>query len=735
MSIHFDEPSRRLTLRTETASYQMQIDDLGYLRHLYYGRDAGEQALTYFHRQYDLGFSGNPYERRWERTNSPDLIPLEYSASGTGDYRVPASVVLRADGSRGADFRYVSHEIRPGKYALPGLPAAYDNGGECETLVVTLRDHSAGLTLRLYYGVFAALDMITRAAVFLNDGNAPLRLEKAGSVCLDLPFGDWDLVHFHGRHCLERQPERLPVPHLVTTVGSDRGMSSHQHNPFVILCDHEATEDAGECYGLMLAYSGSFRAEIERSQTDAVRVVMGISEQDFSWPLKPGEQFVTPEVLLTRADGLTKLSQNYHRFIRRNICRGAHHLQRRPVLINNWEATYFDLDAERIFALAKEAAELGVELFVLDDGWFRGRADDNAGLGDWFENRDKLPNGLKDLIDRITGLGMRFGIWVEPEMVNENSDLYRAHPDWAFTVPGRKPVMGRNQLVLDMSRADVRAYLFDVLSALLRDHDISYVKWDMNRSLADVFSRALPPERQGEVLHRHILGVYDLLERLTAAFPHVLFEGCSGGGGRFDAGMLYYTPQIWLSDDTDPIERLKIQRGTSFGYPVSAMGAHVSASPNHQTGRSTPIRTRGVVAMSGAFGYELDLTKLPAAEKEEIRRQIRQFHADEDTAHDGLYYRLSDGENRWFTAWQTVSADGARSVVNLVVQNPEPFAKVPHVCLRGLEPEARYLLEEEQIVVTGAALMYAGYSFPRMLGDYPAAQLHLIRQDGECDAP
>ena len=734
MSIYFDETSRCLTLRTRSSAYQMQIDELGYLRHLYYGRDTGTQNLKYFHRQYDLGFSGNPYERRWERTNSPDLIPMEYSASGTGDYRVPAAVVVCADGSRGADFRYVSHETRPGKYTLPGLPAAYDNGKACETLVVTLRDANAGLTLRLYYGVFAELDVITRAVEFYNDGSAPLRLEKAASACLDLPFGEWDLMHFHGRHCLERQPERLALPHLVTTIGSDRGTSSHQHNPFVIVCDHEATEEAGECFGLMLAYSGSFRVEAERSQTDAVRVVAGISEQDFSWPLRPGERFFTPEVLLSRADGLTRLSQQYHRFIRHNICRGTHHLKRRPVLINNWEATYFDLDAERIYSLAKEAAELGVELFVLDDGWFRGRADDNAGLGDWFENREKLPKGLKDLVDRITGLGMRFGIWVEPEMVNEDSDLYRAHPDWAHTVPGRKPVMGRNQLVLDMSRADVREYLFDVLSALLRDHDISYVKWDMNRSLADVFSRELPPERQGEVMHRYVLGVYELLERLTSAFPEVLFEGCSGGGGRFDAGMLCYTPQIWLSDDTDPIERLKIQRGTSFGYPVSAMGAHVSASPNHQTGRSTPLGTRGIVAMSGAFGYELDLTKLTAGEKEEIRRQIERFHADEDTAHGGLYYRLSDGDNHWFTAWQTVSEDGAHSVVNLVVQNPEPYAKVPHVRLRGLEPEARYLLEEEQQVVSGAALMHAGYSFPRMLGDYPAAQLHLVRQDGERDA-
>ena len=510
------------------------------------------------------------------------------------------------------------------------------------------------------------------------------------------------------------------LPHAAVSVGSERGMSSHQHNPFVILCDHAATEDAGECIGLMLIYSGSFCCEVERSQTDSVRAVMGVSPLDFSWTLQPGETFTAPEAILSYAEGLTKLSQQYHRFLRRNICRGRHHLARRPVLVNSWEAAYFDIDADRLLALAREAKDIGAELFVLDDGWFRGRTDDNAGLGDWFENQEKLPRGLGDLIGRITALGLQFGIWIEPEMVNENSDLYRAHPDWALTVPDRAPIMARNQLVLDMSRADVRDYLFDTLSALLREHAISYVKWDMNRSLSDVYSHALPAARQGEVLHRYVLGVYDLLERLTA-----------GGGGRFDAGMLCYVPQIWLSDDTDPIERLKIQRGTSFGYPMSAMGAHVSASPNHQTGRTTPMHTRAVVAMAGAFGYELDLTKLSDAEKDEIRAQIRRFHADEDVAQNGLYYRLTDETNPWFTAWQTVSEDRSRSIVSIVVQNVEPFKSAPHLRLKGLDPDAVYEIEEEHIAASGAALMRAGYTFPRMLGDYPAAQLHLKQKEGE----
>lgn len=732
MSIHFDDSARVFTLRTASTAYQLQIDELGCLRHLYYGRDIGTADLRHLHRFYDLGFSGNHYEHRLERAPSPDTIPQEYASSGAGDYRVPAVVAVTPSGHRGTDWRYVSHEIKAGKYALAGLPSACDNGGECETITLTLRDAASGLTLRLHYGVFEALDVITRAAEVQNDGESPVTLEKAASVCLDLPFGAWDLLHFHGRHCLERQPERLKLPHAVVSVGSERGMSSHQHNPFVILCDHAATEDAGDCYGIMLAYSGSFRCEIERSQTDAVRVVMGVSPLDFSWTLQPDETFTAPEVLLSYAEGLTKLSQQYHRFLRRNVCRGKHHLARRPVLVNSWEAAYFDISADRLLALAREAKDIGAELFVLDDGWFRGRTDDNAGLGDWFENREKLPLGLGDLIGRITALGLQFGIWIEPEMVNENSDLYRAHPDWALTVPGRAPIMARNQLVLDMSRADVRDYLFDTLSALLREHDISYVKWDMNRSLSDVYSHALPAARQGEVLHRYVLGVYDLLERLTSAFPDVLFEGCAGGGGRFDAGMLCYVPQIWLSDDTDPIERLKIQRGTSFGYPMSAMGAHVSASPNHQTGRTTPLETRAIVAMAGAFGYELDLTKLSAEEKDAIRAQIRRFRADEDVAQNGLYYRLTDETNTWFTAWQTVSEDKSRSIVSIVVQNVEPFKSAPHLRLKGLDPDALYEIEEENIAVSGAALMHAGYTFQRMLGDYPAAQLHLTRKkEGE----
>ena len=730
MSIVYDRKQNLLTLTTENTGYQMCIDELGILRHLHYGSRTGAQDMSYQIIDFDYAFSGNPIQYRRERNFSLDILPQEYTSFGVGDFRLNSVAVINADGSRAAQFHYVAHEIRKGKYNIPELPASYDNGDEAETLIVTLRDEVTGLTVKLYYGVFEKLDIITRYAEICNDGKAPVTLEKAASLCLDLPHGNWDLMHFWGKHAMERQPERQPIGHCITTVGSTRGTSSHQQNPFIIVCDHEATEDHGDCYGMMLAYSGGFKAELENNQINSVRAVMGIDDTYFSWKLEPGQSFHTPEVILSFADGLTALSHNYHHFIRHNVCRGKHHLEKRPVLINNWEATYFDLNEDKMYALAKEAAALGIDQFVLDDGWFGARYDDNAGLGDWFVNYDKLPNGLDSLIEKINGLGMKFGIWVEPEMVNEDSDLYRAHPDWALSAPDRTPTFGRNQLVLDMSNKDVVEYLYGCLSTLLKEHNIAYIKWDFNRSVCDVYSHALPADRQGEVSHRFVLGLYNLLDRLTTEFPDVLFEGCSGVGGRFDAGMLYYTPQIWLSDDTDAIERLIIQGGTSYGYPVSTMGAHVSAAPNHQTGRTTPINTRGIIAMSGAFGYELDLTKLPESDKEAIRRQVQRYHQDEILIHQGRYYRLTDVTKGYFTAWQIVSEDKSKSLVNLVITSPQPNPEPLHIRFKGLDPNANYHIEESDKVISGAALMKGGYTYPVMHGDYPAMQLHLT-QNGE----
>jgi len=741
MSIHFDADSRLFTLSTEKTMYQMQIGPVGHLLHLYYGPLA-EGAFDYLPIPRDCGFSANPYDLQEGRGWSLDLQALELSTTGNGDFRTPAVDLITADGIRGVDFRYLSHEIRKGKYTVSGMPAAFDDDGTAQTLSVLLRDEATGIQAELLYGVFPHRDIITRALRIHNRGNTALRLNKAMSMCLDLTYGSFDLLHFHGRHCFERIPERLSLRHGIHTLSSLRGASSHQHNPFVILCDSAATETSGDCYGAMLVYSGSHKEEIEVDQSGSTRLVMGIQDTSFSWELGAGETFHTPEVLLTYSgEGLGLLSRNYHRFIQHNLCRSRYALERRPVLLNSWEAAYMDFTAEKLLRIAKDAKILGVELFVIDDGWFGNRNDDLRGLGDWYVNEEKLAGGLAQLTGQIHDLGMQVGLWFEPEMISEDSDLYRAHPDWALTVPGRKPTMGRCQLVLDMSRKDVVDYLYDTISAVLRDNHIDYVKWDMNRHLTDYFSRQLPANKQGELAHRFCLGLYDLLDRLTAAFPDVLFEGCSGGGGRFDAGMLAYHPQIWCSDNTDPINRLTIQEGTSYGYPIPAMGSHVSASPNHQTGRATPIGTRATVAMSGTFGYELDPGQLSEEEKEVIRHQISRYKLWQDLIRDGDYYRLSPGSHA-FTAWQQVSRDKTEALVSIVlstvVGNPMPV----HLKLKGLDPKARYTLaiadfhgckmklpHDAHRIFTGAQLMYGGYALPQFFGNYPSCQLYWKQLD------
>lgn len=728
MSISYNEEKKLFTLETKSSTYQMKVDRYGFLQHLYYGRRVNGQDMSYRFYYHDCGFSGNPYEAD-NRNDSLDTMPQEYTSTGVGDYRIKSVAAVNADGSRCASFRYKGHSIENGKYALPGLPAVYDNGGEAMTLTITMVDEVTGLLLKLYYGVFEELDVITRSVSFSNTSQKPITLEKAMSLCLDISYGKWDIIHFQGRHCHERIPERQPASHSITKISSTRGMSSHQHNPFLIICDHEATERRGECFGAMLMYSGNFDAEVEVCQMENLRMVMGIGTEGFSWTLNPGDEFTAPEAVLCYADGFTELSHRLHRIIKDNVCRGKYKRAHRPILINSWEAMYFDVNEAKCYALAKEAAELGIELFVLDDGWFHDRNNDNAGLGDWYENKAKLPDGLKSLSEKIHGLGLLFGLWIEPEMVNENSDLFRAHPDWALSAPDRAPTLGRGQLVLDLSRQDVVDYLYTAISRLIEEADLNYIKWDFNRCMCDIYSHALPAQRQGEVFHRYILGLYSLLERLITAYPDVLFEGCAGGGGRFDAGMLYYTPQIWCSDDTDPIERLRIQAGTSFAYPVSTMGAHVSASPNHQTGRNTPLDTRGVVAMSGAFGYELDLGKLTKEDKSEIRYQIETFRKDEDVIHNGLLYRLSSlNSNRDYSAWQFVSEDRTRSVVNYVAHEPKPNSWPSNVRLFGLDPEALYYIEEEELAFTGSSLMGGGYTFPRPTGDYTAFQIHLRKE-------
>ena len=753
MSIQFDPQDKTITLHTRQTTYQMQISDTGHVLHLYYGRRIDGMCLDYLHILTDCGFSPNCYENRLRRQVSQDILPLEYSAAGCGDYRVPALECVSAQGITGADLRYARHEITGGKYRLPGLPAAFAGEGEAQTLSLVLADQATGLEVELLYGVFEAADMITRAAVFHNRGKAAIRLDRASSLCLDIPFdGDWDLLHFHGRHCMERMPERVRLMHGIQSVSSRRGASSHHHNPFAVLMASDATRTQGACIGVMPVYSGNHRTDIEVNQANAIRVVSGLGGDLFSWQLEPGDSFHAPEVILCHTDGgLEDLTHRYHAFLNRHVIRSPWRDRVRPLLINSWEAMTCDFDAEKVLKFAGEAARLGVEMVVLDDGWFGTRDDDNAGLGDWWANEKKLPGGIRPLSDAIHGMGLKFGLWIEPEMVNENSDLYRAHPEWVLAVPGRKPVMARNQLVLDMGNPAVVAHLYGVFSALIRENGIDYIKWDMNRNIADAHSAALPPHRQLEASHRYMLGVYGLLDRLTGEFPEVLFENCAGGGGRFDAGMLYYTPQIWCSDDSDAIERLTIQAGTAVGYPVGTMGAHVSICPNQQTGRTVPFGTRAIVAMSGTFGYELDPAQLSEAEKRQMRVLAERYRRFYDVIHRGLYYQLADpGERGDFAAWAFVAADGGQALLNLVVTRTHANTHGIHLRLRGLDPEAQYRLAEliiegcdrpdgeylggaglEGRVFTGAGLMYAGLTLPPMRGDYPGVQLLLERMDAE----
>lgn len=731
MSIRIDHQTGLITLHTLHTSYQMWADGQGVVHHLYYGPAIGGSDLRGLEFYSDCGFSPQPAGMDRQRDYSLDTLCQEYTGSGVGDYRIGCLRLAGPDGGRAADLRFVSAEAVPGKYALPGLPAACAEDGACETLRLKLRDAVHGLTVTLLYGVFAQADVITRAALLENEGSGPIRLDKAASACLDLPFGPWELIHFHGRHCMERQPERVPLSHNIQTLRSARGASSHQHNPFAILAAPHTTEEAGECLGAMLVWSGNFKIECEVSQMQSTRLVAGVSDDDFSWTLEPGGQFAAPEVLFCYSDqGLSELSARYHRFLQRHIIRSPWRDKPRPILINNWEATYMDFDAQRIWDIARQARDLGVEMLVLDDGWFGERSDDSSGLGDWQFNEKKLGCTFDQLIGRVREMGLLFGLWIEPEMVCANTALYAAHPDWALSIPGRAPATGRSQLVLDMGRPDVVDYLYDLFHRLLAEHDIAYIKWDMNRNLTDVYSRALPPERQGEAAYRYMLGLYSLLDRLTRDFPQVLFEGCAGGGGRFDAGMLCYCPQIWCSDDTDAIHRIKIQYGTSFGYPPCAMGSHISASPNHQTGRSTLLSTRAVVAMAGTFGYELDLQKLTADEKEMVKAQIVRYKQLQPLLLEGRCERLTDAvTDTCFTAWQFTAPDRSRAAVSVVVIDPQANPWPIHIRLRGLDPQALYHESLTERVYTGAALCHAGLTLPIMQGDYPAVQIMIERTE------
>lgn len=712
------------TINTCNSTYIMKVDKYKNLLHLYYGRTA-RGNMDYLLNYEDRGFSGNINDVGLDRKYSLDSLMREFPTSGVSDFRSPVFNVEYDDGSWGVDLRFKEYRITDGKYSLKGLPAVYaDSDDEAQSLEIVLEDSVTGLQVTLLYGVIPKFDIITRAAIVKNNGGQKITVTKCQSACLDLPGGDYDFYKFYGRHAMERNTEKSAVGHESQVISSRRGTSSHQYNPLMVLAASGTKEEYGSCYAMEFVYSGGFKGEVEKDQFNQVRMQMGLNDELFSYPLLQGEEFVAPEVIMTySSEGLSKLSQNLHKCIRNNVCRGKYKKIVRPVLVNSWECCYFTFTAENIVSLAKEAASVGIDLVVMDDGWFGKRDDDLTGLGDWTVNEDKLGCTLGELADRVNEQGVKFGIWFEPEMISEDSDLYRNHPDYALCFKGRKPVRGRNQLVLDFSRQEVVDAVFDQVCNVIDSANIEYIKWDFNRSINDVYSEGA--KDQGMVLYDFVLGLYNFLERLTTKYPDILIEGCSGGGGRFDAGMMYYTPQIWCSDNTDAIDRIKIQYGTSFGYPVSTWGTHVSAVPNHQTGRITSFKTRGVVAMTGTFGYELDLGKLTDEEKSEVRKQVAAYKKYALLLSDGDYYRLSDPFTSDVAAWAVVSEDKTEALVFAVMQ--EIHGNIPYtfVKVNGLKENEMYEDTESGAIYSSGALKDFGIPIKDLMGAYNSYMWHL----------
>ena len=704
MPVIFDEERKIFKLDTAGSSYIFEIYEQGYLVHLYYGAKIPDTNVGAF---IDKGFFASECPMNINIDNprfSPDTAPLEFSGEGSGDLRASAIAVRNTDGNNVTDMRYVSHKIYPGKPAIDGLPALYVNDeSEATTLEMLVRDSVTGVEAVLYYTVFEQYSAMTRSVKVINPTGSEVYLERIMSSCVDWDTHDFDMITLYGKWLKERSLERAPLTHIKQGIASKRGSSSHHHNPFAAIVDRDCNEDYGSAYGFNFVYSGNFIFEAEIDPFGGTRTVMGINPEGFEWTLGGGETFSAPEVVMVYSDkGLGEMSRIFHRLYMNHLVRGKWAHAVRPLLINNWEATGMDFTGDKLVTFAERAKELGIDMLVMDDGWFGRRDDDTSSLGDWIVNEEKLGGPLSGFIDRIKAFGLKFGIWFEPEMISRDSDLYRAHPDWCIHVPRREKSISRSQYVLDFSREEVRDYIYSLMRGILAENHIDYVKWDFNRYLSEVGSAGLPASRQKETFHRFVLGTYDILNRLTTDFPDLLLEGCASGGGRFDPGMLYYSPQIWCSDNTDPIERLSIQFGTSMCYPASAMGAHVSAS------RRAGYETKGNVALWGTFGYELDPNKFTEEDKEIIKAQINEYHKYHDIIHKGDLYRLiTPDRNAYRVAWMFVSQDKEAALVTSVVMRT-PEDRTFYLKLKGLDPEKYYVEDESGEVYSGALLMNAG---------------------------
>ena len=724
--ITFNKEQQVFHLCNNQISYLIEVEEHGYLAHLYFGKKINHYSGHY---QYvrDMRSFGPYPEAADHDTFSLDTVMLEYPGYGFGDFREPAYNFKLKNGSRITDFRYDSFEIVQGKCTIEGLPHLYTNQAtEAETLIITLKDDVAQLRLKLNYTIYQDYATVIRSTTLINDSAETVEINQLASQSLDFPNRSFELIHLNGAWGRERQLTREKIEIGTKVLDSKRGSSSHHQNPFVTLVEPTTTEFQGEAYGFCLVYSGNHQTVIEKDNYSQTRVVMGMNPFNFAWQLPAGESFHSPEVVNVYSNqGLNQMSKTYHDLFNHHLIRGEHQLKERPVLINNWEATYFDFDDAKIHGIVDEAQALGIEMFVLDDGWFGERKDDHRSLGDWYEFEGKLEQGLEGIAQYVHDKGMKFGLWFEPEMISKDSDLHRAHPDWVLSVPGRPRSLSRQQHVLDFSRADVRDHIYQQMTAILDRVPIDYIKWDMNRNMTEVYSLLLDPEMQGEVSHRYILGLYEFMEKLTQAYPHILFESCSGGGGRYDAGMLYYMPQTWTSDNTDPIARLKIQYSTSLVYPISTMGAHVSAIPNHQTGRETSLDIRGNVAMSGVLGYELDLTTLSEEEKVLIVKQVDFYKEHRQLLQFGDFVRLKSPYEENEVAWMFVSKDKKEAIVfyfRVLVEASAPYVTLK---LAHLDETLEYQIANH--VISGDALMNIGmYIDPKLHGDY-ATQAFILK--------
>lgn len=699
-------------LRNGRISYIMTVMPGGLLAHLYFGPQVKALDEKPLLRHMGVAADGSFSVQGCML----DRLSQEYPSFGLGDLREGALAVEGPDGTTAVDLRFEDAQIEPGKPALAGLPATF--GEDCKTLRVRLRDALTGLEAELLYTVFGDCDAIARSVLLRNGSADPMTVTKALSLCLDVPDADWDLITLNGAWARERQVNRRPLVPGEQGTSTRNGASSLQTSPFLALARHETTESGGEALGAALIYSGNFTAQATVGQFDICRLLLGINDREFAWHLAPGAAFQTPEAVLVYSDaGLGGMSRAFYRLWQRHLLpqRWAH--TPRPVLLNSWEAAYFDFDEDKLVGIARAAARAGVELFVCDDGWFGRRDDDTTSLGDWFSDRRKLPGGIKRLGERVREAGIQFGIWMEPEMVSPESELYRAHPDWCIRIPGREPITSRHQLTLDMGRAEVQDFVYSAVADTLRESGAVYLKWDMNRSFSNIGTAALPKDRQKELPHRYILGLYAVMDRLTRDFPEVLFEGCASGGGRFDPGMLYYVPQFWCSDNTDALSRCRIQYGTTLYLPPSAMGSHVSAVPNHQTGRVTPMETRFAVAVNGCFGYELDPCKLTEEERSALRDQVAFAHRTQQLRLDGDFYRLRSPFEGNETAWMFVSADQREALFTIVRERALPNTVPILVRLQGLSPDLRYRVEETGDVYGGDELLRSGLLCPFPKGD------------------